>query len=442
MGEGESEGEGRPPRALGRARYPRFGRSRRGVSEVVATILLLALTVVLFSAIFAFVTTFPAPPAQNSNQFQAKLVITPVANGSGKLTGVSILHLAGPAVPSTALIYLKSAIHPTWLQFSVPYTVAAGGIAGSQWNLGQTWLLTSFTGGADSWTPDNITVYIISNGNLLFNAVVPGAVLNLPPTFLSVATTPSTIAVGEAFSISAVIQGVVAGNSVTVTLSGLPGYSLVTAAQPLNLSSGTWTTSQPAGKTTASGTYYVYITATSSGGKTATSAVPVYITSFSTLIATAFSLTSGSGVFGTCSSSAHSAAAACQGSTSEYYYTVTIASSAVTFGSLLFEVENLTTLAAQPCAGHCVFAIAANSALTTPVATWSIAAPSTLLVTGAWTTTYAATFSGVSPLTTSYTISVDLGTSKPSTSATTLAFLVIGTGAYSGQATSVTLPVG
>jgi len=39
------------------------------VSDVVATILLLALTVTLFASIFAFVTSFPSPPAQNSNQF-------------------------------------------------------------------------------------------------------------------------------------------------------------------------------------------------------------------------------------------------------------------------------------------------------------------------------------------------------------------------------------
>ena len=86
-------------------------RRRRGVSDVIATILLLALTVTLFGAIFAFVTSFPSPPAQSNNQFQASLFYP--SNGSASwIAGVRIVHLAGPATPGSALIYLHSANQP------------------------------------------------------------------------------------------------------------------------------------------------------------------------------------------------------------------------------------------------------------------------------------------------------------------------------------------
>ena len=426
--------------ASARMRGPRRRwRSRRGVSEVVATILLLALTVVLFSSIFAFVTSFPAPPAQNADQFQARLIILPNASGGGgTITGISILHLAGPQVSAQALIYMKSAIHPTWLQFSVPYSLTAGGIpAGQVWSLGQTWLLTSFTGGADSYAPDNISIYIVAADQLLFSAVVPGAVLNLPPTFLAVGTSPASPAVGQAFTISAVIQGVIPSNTVLVTLSGLPGLSLVTVPQPLNFSNGQWTTFLPAGHTTASGSYYVFLTATSSTGKMATSALPVSITPYTTLIATAFSV--GAVTIGGAKCTAAAApVAACRASL-DYYATVAISTSSITFGSVLFEVYTTATGVAYITATHAAFAISPNAPLTTVDASWvppAVTGP--LLVTPTWTTTYAASFSSVSPLTNQYTISIDLGTVAPGVN--TLSFIVLGTGAYSGSTPPVIIP--
>ena len=125
----------RPAKSRWRVRR-RHRAGRRGVSDVVATILLLALTVTLFASIFAFVTQFPPPPSQNNNQFQASLIYT----SSGlNITTIQIVHLAGPSVPGIGQIYLKSATQPNAPEFTSPldpYTVSSGIGGAGTWNLG------------------------------------------------------------------------------------------------------------------------------------------------------------------------------------------------------------------------------------------------------------------------------------------------------------------
>ena len=64
-----------------------------------ATIILLAMTVVLFSSIFAWVTTFPAPAVQNTTQFSANLVLTPNQTYVQGLRSPTSLDRLCPATP-------------------------------------------------------------------------------------------------------------------------------------------------------------------------------------------------------------------------------------------------------------------------------------------------------------------------------------------------------
>jgi len=144
--------------------------NHRAVSDVVGTILLLALTVTLFSSIFFFVSTFPTPPPQPSNQFSAYLTYT-VSGTTTKIVGVTILHLAGPAVPGSSLIYLYSSAQPT--RFTSPFTVASGTNNSANWNLGQNWYLNLTTYGLT--VPDNITISLVTSTELLFRTTLPGS---------------------------------------------------------------------------------------------------------------------------------------------------------------------------------------------------------------------------------------------------------------------------
>lgn len=440
---------------LGRGRQGRPRRRRRAVSDVVATILLLALTVVLFSAIFAFVTSFPAPPAQNSNQFQAS--ITQAANGTGTKCGgltstsactmalsFNILHLAGPAVGGNALIYLKSSVHPLGYEFKNPYTLASGGITSSLWSLGQTWSLTSFPcstsvlSGCNPILPDNITVYITAGSQLLFSAVIPGVVINSPPTFLSVATMPSSPAVGEGFWVNATIQSAPGTGAspavVQLNLGYVPGFATPTiVSMTYSSTTGYWSYYVGAGNTTTSGSYFATISATYNG-LTGTSSVPVTITSFSTLIGSAVTLGTAAGPT-KCSTGTEPSV--CR-STSDYYYTVGISASLVTMGSVYFGVYSSSTGLPFTSPSTPAFAVSPSTTLNKPFLVWApTATGGTSMVVSftSWTVTYSNGASSTSSLKTTMSISIDVGDASPTA---TLELIVFGTGPYSGQ-TAVTL---
>ena len=259
---------------LDRKGWSSFRRNRRGVSDVVATILLLALTVTLFASIFAFVTSFPSPPAQNSNQFQASLTYT--ANQS-YVSALNILHLAGPSVPGNGLVYLKSANHPAASEFANPIPVSWGlKNVTATWNLGQTWIW-KFPANALPILPDNITVYVVSGTLLLYSVVLPGQIIGVPPTIVSSGVTPVAPTVGTTFTVWAVISGTPSANSVYVNLAGVPGLTSTPQKMTLN-SQGQWqlVVTSSVGITTTNGTYFAFVNASNSKG-TASAAIPITI---------------------------------------------------------------------------------------------------------------------------------------------------------------------
>ena len=258
---------------------------RRGVSDVVATILLLALTVTLFAAIFAWVVAFPAPTPQNNNQFRASLTYT--SNGLN-ISSVQITHLAGPSISGTAQIYLKSAIQPSAPEFSTPYTVASqtlsyATVSGfSSWNLGQTWVVTFTNTPADLPSSlGNITVYVVSSQNLLFSVILPGAAISVAPTVVSTWTTPATPTIGGAFTVNATLAGGYNPAWVYVNLASIPGASGKVEAKMTENSQGVWGFKVNAGNTSSAtaGTYYGFVNTTSSTGQGATGAVVITIIS-------------------------------------------------------------------------------------------------------------------------------------------------------------------
>jgi FlaG/FlaF family flagellin (archaellin) len=249
-------------RSTFRARRWRASRSGRGVSDVVATILLLALTVTLFGTIFAFVTRFPAPPAQDVNQFQANLVQT-----AAGVTQLKVLQDGGPVVPPGDNVFLQSSRAVTNWQFSrvtgIPVAWGTGNSSG--WSTGQYWT-TTFSPAIK--IPENITVYVLSSSTLLFMGVVPGSQQNIPPLVTATYTLPSNPALKAAFKIFAVVSGNTTGLSINVSLSEIPGLS-GTPSMTYNSTAAAWMYSVPAGGTTTNGTYLAFIQGSSSLGTVA-----------------------------------------------------------------------------------------------------------------------------------------------------------------------------
>jgi len=207
------------------------------------------------------VSTFPTPPAQPANQFSSYLTYN--AAGS-QIIGVTILHLAGPAVPSSSLVYLYSSAQPS--RFTTPFTVASGTNNSPSWNLGQNWHenLTTYA----LTVPDNITISIVTSTELLFRTTLPGAIPDIPPTFTGTGTIPAVPNVGQAFTIfTQISDNNLNPNSVYVNISLLPG-STGTGLYKMTYSAslGAYTYAVPAGVTKGSGAYYVFTNATDSSG--------------------------------------------------------------------------------------------------------------------------------------------------------------------------------
>jgi len=240
---------------------------------VIATILLLALTVTLFASIFFFVNTFPAPPPQTENQFTSAL--TYGGSGGTTVVTVSINHLAGPAIPGSDLVYITSAAHPA----SDPpaFTVSSGIGMATIWTLGQIWTKNIQSYGIT--VPDNLTVSIVSSSQLIYRAILPGSNPNVPPTFVNLGVTPATPQVGGTLTIATeIIDSNLNVNSVYVNLSELPGVS-GTGHYPMTYSAttGLWTYTVAAGVTSGAGTYYVFVNASDNNGLANSAALGVTI---------------------------------------------------------------------------------------------------------------------------------------------------------------------
>ncbi len=179
-------------------------RGKRGVSEVVGTILILALTVVLFSSIFFFVNTFPKPATQPSAQFQGVLYTSTTTIGTKTWNNVSfvvVTHLAGPVIYNfNTKIYIVSQAHPQ--NTTTVYNLTSGGLAGGSsatWGTGQVWNLS--LAGDHLSTPDNITVTVVSGNSVVYRQILPGSSATTPPIFDSEGTAPASPVVNTPFSI-------------------------------------------------------------------------------------------------------------------------------------------------------------------------------------------------------------------------------------------------
>jgi len=129
-----------------------------GVSEVVGTILILAMTVVLFASIIIWVTNIPTPVANPRLEIDG--VLNPIYNAGNEEIGANITlrHLGGESMDFfTTGIYVTtssgSSEHTDILR--IRGTVATGINAGSAyglidgsgdtWNVGERWALSNYT---------------------------------------------------------------------------------------------------------------------------------------------------------------------------------------------------------------------------------------------------------------------------------------------------------
>ena len=168
---------------------------KSGVSEVVGTILILGMTVTLFSVIIVWVSAIPAPIAQTRVDMTSSML--PIYGSSGQIgVNITLTHRGGEALyPVPTVIYVTDQkgsapqttdIATLHLYTGVGLTNPSGLDDGSDsvWSIGERWSYENF----DYRTSDSITVTIVDTSRNLvvwFGQMNP-AVGQRPPIFLNV----------------------------------------------------------------------------------------------------------------------------------------------------------------------------------------------------------------------------------------------------------------
>ena len=207
-----------------------WGRKRkRGVSDIIGTILILAITVTLFSSIFFFVNSLPGPAAQSPSQFTAT-----TGQGGGFYLFVNVTYTSGPVLSGGALaFYVVASASPGAFSCHNPYPLTSGISGATTWSAGQIWSLplTSANVCAGSYplsvTNDNLTLTIVDvvKNVVLFTVNLPGSQVPIPPIFIGEGTTPSPVSGSGPFTVYAQIKdpNLLPTNKVVANLASLPG---------------------------------------------------------------------------------------------------------------------------------------------------------------------------------------------------------------------------
>ncbi len=201
---------------------------KRGVSDIIGTILILAITVTLFSSIFFFVSSLPGPAKQSVSQFQATLGVS-----GGTENFVNVTYVSGPVLSGGGLnFYISSKATPGATTCHNPYSLSQGLIGATTWSAGQTWVLPLNSSILCpgyyplSSSGDNVTITIVDavKNVLLLSVTLPGSQANIPPMFISDGTVPSPVVGAGPFYVWAQIKDprIISTSNVYANVTSLP----------------------------------------------------------------------------------------------------------------------------------------------------------------------------------------------------------------------------
>ncbi|MCD6461870.1 MAG: VWA domain-containing protein, partial [Thermoplasmata archaeon] len=197
-------------------------RGRSGVSEIIATILTLAITVVLFTSLFFWVNALEGPHQAVFSDFEASL------ENSGSTWWLNISHKGGEDLEnfSTQIyIFLNDSVTASI------YGLEDGGITDGVWNIGETWSL-SMTG--LSWdTKLEIQILDTQDSYMVWRGVIGGTLGSVRPLIYEASITPNEVAQGENITLTAkVYDGDGDLSTVYTNLSSIGGPNVFALSDP------------------------------------------------------------------------------------------------------------------------------------------------------------------------------------------------------------------
>lgn len=188
---------------------PAQRRKDAGVSEIVGDILILGITVVLFTSIFFFVNAIPTPNAQTYADFQAS-VSQPVTNGLTTQELLNITHLGGQTLNSgTTSVVIEVnqtvSVYPLQAGNFVGSTGSLSPWTATRWSTNQVWSVNE----TDISTGSVVSVTIINTASnyVVWSTVLTGKSSILLPFIQNAYASPSPVSPGKNVTIYAVVLG-------------------------------------------------------------------------------------------------------------------------------------------------------------------------------------------------------------------------------------------
>lgn len=166
---------------------------KSGVSEVIGTILILAMTVVLFSTIIIWVSNMPTPTAQTRLEIRGTMY--PIFNTFGVETGVNITlyHQGGEALePVPTVLYVTSQrgsnppqtdiviLHPYNGLLATPSGLLDG--SNSVWDIGERWAYKNYL--LRSTDQISVTIVDVLKSTIVWTGLMTAPAGTRPPVFV------------------------------------------------------------------------------------------------------------------------------------------------------------------------------------------------------------------------------------------------------------------
>jgi len=185
----------------------RIGKvKRKGVSDVIATLLILAITVTLFSTIFVWVQTLPPPTGKRYVEITGESGVGEVSPGQYRYY-VNLTHKGGEALSKNMVTIVISLPDITPTPPTFVRTISDSLVPlGDFWDSGETWRWN--TTGTYTKPDSNVTVTVIDTvkNQILWQGSIPGPDINAPPQILERGTDPEIVETGKTFIVWAIVK--------------------------------------------------------------------------------------------------------------------------------------------------------------------------------------------------------------------------------------------
>ncbi len=185
------------------------GRKDSGVSEIIGDILILGITVVLFTSIFFYVSAIPTPNSQTYADFHAT-VSGDVPYGATTVAYLNITHLGGQSLnaATTSIVVQVNQTATVYLMVQGNAVNSAGRLipwTSSRWGANQVWSVNST--GVNSGSVVSVTIINKASNSVVWSTVLSGVSTISVPVIQDAYASPNPVMPGRNVTVIASVLG-------------------------------------------------------------------------------------------------------------------------------------------------------------------------------------------------------------------------------------------